>query len=68
MYNPRRPLSIPKKNTARIAAPLAAPSPYMRGVNYQVLYTFFLLIIKFYGFFVNYQVLSYFTVFVKLIN
>jgi hypothetical protein len=57
-----------KKNTARIAAPLAAPSPYMRGVNYQVLYTFFLLIIKFYGFFVNYQVLSYFTVFVKLIN
>jgi hypothetical protein len=51
-----------------LAAPLAAPSPYMRGVNYQVLYTFFLLIIKFYGFFVNYQVLSYFTVFVKLIN
>ena len=34
MYNPRRPLSIPKKNTTRIAAPLAAPSPYMRGVVY----------------------------------
>ena len=63
MYNPRRPLSIPKKNTARIAA----PSPYMRGVvyiflkrdrctltrgvvvyiDYQVL-LFLLLIIKFY--------------------
>ena len=26
IYNPRRPLSIPKKNTARIAA----PSPYIR--------------------------------------